>query len=441
MRRTFAIAAVLLLSILACRLPTASELEDVAEQVEATLSAVPPEATVVTEAPDTEPPVVITPEGPAPLRVVYTSGGNVWLWEEGLAPQQLTSSGSASRVLISSDGLRVAFLRQVDPTGTGHTELRAVNADGTGETTLLSAAALDALYPPAESIVGTDVSQLAFIPGTHDLLFNTYRIPEFIGFSKPDDLYRINADSGTLTMVLAAGSGGNFVISPDGSQIALTTASSAGLADIDGTNVRAGLVTYPHVITYSEYLFYPTPVWAPDSSAAGIALPSEDPLSPSTSGTTWIMPADGGPATSLGTITAMFFFPFMEHPSLSPSHARVAYARETGTPNVRDLFIAEPSGASETLVATGEIGWAGWSPDGTHFLYTVGGPFALHLGTVGGSGAPIATGDDPRWISPSEFLFLERSGTTATLYRLAIGGSPTTIGTLSGDPFSFNTNR
>jgi len=440
-RRMTPLVLALLVSILACALPGSTDPTDIAEQVEATLSAVPPAAPPATEAPATLPPEASSPEPPAPLRVVYVSGGNVWLWEEGLAPRQLTSSGSAARVLISSDGARVAFLRLVDASGFGHTQLRAVNADGTGEMTLLSAAALDALYAPAESTVGIDISQLAFIPGTHALLFNTYRIPEFIGLMKNDDLLRIDADTGTLTTLLAPESGGNFVIAPDGTQVALTTPTAAGLVNVDGTNLRAGLVTFPLVITYSEYLYYPTPVWAPDSSAVGIALPSEDPLASSPSGTTWLIPADGGSATGLGNITAMFFFPFMQFPALSPSLDQVAYARETGTPNVRDLFIAAPSGASEALVTTGEIDWKGWSPDGAHFLYTVGGPFALHLGTVGAPGVPIVTGADPRWISPTEFLYLEYGGGGATLYRRSIAGASATIATLSGDPFAYDFNR
>ncbi len=431
----------MLVSILGCALPGSVDPAQVAEQVEATLSALTSAAPSVTEAPATLAPEPTSPSPPAPLRVAYTNGGNVWLWEEGLPPQQLTSSGNAARVAISGDGARVVFLRQVDPEGAGHTELRAVNADGTAETTLLGAAALDALYPPVEMTVGIDISQLAFIPGTHDLLFNTYRIPEVIGFFKNDDLLRINTDTGALTTLLAPGSGGNFVLSPDGALVALTTPTSAGLVNSDGTDLRLGLITFPHIITYSEYLYYPTPVWAPDSSAVGIALPSADPLAPSTSGTTWLIPVDGSPAASLGTITGMFFFPFMTYPSLSPSLDHVAYTRDTATPNVRDLLVAAPSGASESLVTTAEIDWRGWSPDGAHFLYTAGGPFALHLGTIGDPGVPIVTGADPLWISSNEFLYLEYGGGGATLYRRSLAGASTSIATLSGDPFAYAANR
>jgi len=47
------------------------------------------------------------------LRVVYASAGNLWLWETG-SLLQLTDGGLDYSPIISSDGERIAFLRQVD---------------------------------------------------------------------------------------------------------------------------------------------------------------------------------------------------------------------------------------------------------------------------------------------------------------------------------------
>ena len=62
-----------------------------------------------------------------------------------------------------------------------------------------------------------------------------------------------------------------------------------GIANINGSNLQMDLVTFTPVITYSEYMYTPPPVWALDSSAYGVAIPSEDPLAPNPTGTVWII--------------------------------------------------------------------------------------------------------------------------------------------------------
>jgi hypothetical protein len=434
-RRTLPALLILVAAGLACAGPGTPDAAEVATQVVATQTALAPATAESAPAPET----VTSPEphatAPPVLRVVYTSGGNVWYLEEGSAALQLTSSGGAARVLISDDGARVAFIRLVD--SAGHGELRAVNTDGTGETVLLSAAGLDALYPPVEATLGNDIAQMAFVPGSHLLLFNTYRIPEFIGYFKNDDVLRIDADTGVLTTLLAPGSGGDFAIAPDGSQLALVTATQAGLVNADGTNLRPSLITFPMVITYSEFLYYPIPVWAADSTAYGLALPPADPLGPSPVGTIWHVPADGTPASILGTVSSNLYFHLVAS-ALAPSLDRVAFTRPTGTANVDDLFVAEATGAGESRLATGQVEWHGWAPDGGHYAYTLDGPFALQVGTYGGGAVAAGPGTHVRWISPTEFLYLIYGGGGATLHRGALDGSGSAVATLTGDPYSYD---
>jgi hypothetical protein len=412
--------------------------DQAATSVAATLAPLTPAEPASPDAPAMATPGDATPAWPSVLRIAYVSDGDIWLLEEGSAARLLTSSGSAVRVVISDDGAKVAFLRIVDPTGTGHTELRAVNADGTSESVLLSAADLDALYPPLEGTVGTDISQLAFIPGTHALLFNTFRIPEFIGLIKSDDLWRVEADTGVHSTVLPAGEGGDFAVSPDGSQIMIVTPRQAGLVNIDASSRRPGLISYPLVTTYSEFLFYPVPVWAADSSTAGLVVPSSDPLAPATSGTVWHLPADGGPAVSVGTISANLYINFLYQSPLSPTLERLAYTRPTADPNIHNLYVADASGGGETLVATGQIDWHGWSPDAAHFIYSVDSPLALQLGSIGGGALAIGSGMCVQWIDASHFLFLSMGDGEATLYRGNLDGTSTALATLSGDPLAYN---
>ncbi len=431
-------AAALLLAALACAAPgTSSPVseDEIATRVAATMTA-------AAEAPGSpEAPHALPSEEPSPtpeplLRIAYTDGSNVWFYQEGMPPRQVTTSGGVFGVRLSSDGTLIAFLRR--ETGSDHGELRAVRADGSGETVLLTPAALDAFYPPAPNVVGTDISMMHFLPGTHTLIFNTYAIPEFIGLMKHDDLWAINVESSALTNLLPAGSGGDFAISPDGSQIAVVRPDSISLVNADGSNLRSGLVTFPQVLTYSEFLYYPLPVWMADSSAVGFVIPSEEPLAPGASGSVWRVPASGGAAVRVGTITGDCYFPSFGGPLISPDLARVAFTRPTGTPNVETLFIANADGSGETSYATGAVEWEGWSPDGVHFAYRLDGPMNLYLGTVGAAASPLPAGLSLEWVHATDYLYLTGSGTSWTLMLGSTSGASMPLASLSSPSTAFD---
>lgn len=381
----------------------------------------------------------LAPAPPADVpvsRIVYTDAGNIWVIEEDGTTVQITFDGGASDVFISSDGQRVAYVWRADPAA--HGELRAVDADGSGgATVLLTAAQLDAFYPIAEGTVGTDLSQMAFIPGTHRLVFNTYLIPEFMGFTKHDDLWVIDTDTAVLTSLLPAGDGGDFVIAPDGSEMAVITPTSVGMINVDGTNHRPDLITFPWVITYSEFLFYPLAVWNPGSSMLGAVIPSEDPLVDTVSGSLWEIPADAGGASLSGTISGNFYFHFWQNPGLSPDLSHTAFTRRTG-PDDEDLFLANPDGTGESLYATGDVDWEGWALDSAHFAYTFGTPPGLMIGAPGASPIPVGPGTDFRWVNETEFLYLAGSMGAWTLTRGTIGGPTVPLATPAGDFISYD---
>jgi len=373
---------------------------------------------------ETEPPATEVPLPPVVepvFRIVYTDAGNVWVLEQEGSSHQLTTDGMASDVLISGDGARIAYMLRAAPDF--HGELRAINADGSAAGVLLTAAQIDAFYPIGEGSIGTDISQIAFIPGTHQLIFNTYLIPEAVGFTKHDDLWMIDADTADLATLLPAGEGGDFLVSPDGMRTAVITPTSLGMIDLDGTNHRQDLITYPWVITYSEFLFYPLGVWTEDSTALGATIPSEDPLIDSLSGTLWRVPAEGGPASALATIPGNFYFHFWQHSALSPDLSRVAFSRRAGVDD-EDLIIAASDGTGEVIYTTGEFDWHGWSPDSTHFAYSFGSPSSLMIGTVGEAPIPIGPGTDFGWLGETTFIYLAGSMGSWTLTRGMIGGAP-----------------
>jgi len=412
-----------LLAALACSLP---------------VTGTPPGAPTPPSTEEVTPPASEVPIPPAVTptsRIIYTDAGNIWVLEEDGSSHQLTFDGGTTDVFLSDDGVRVAYLWRADVGA--HSELRAINADGGEASVLLTAGELDALYPISEGTIGTDVSQVAFLPGTHRLIFNTYLIPEFMGFMKHNDLWSIDADTGEMISLLSAGEGGDFAIAPDASQIAVIRPTSVGVINADGTNPRPDLVTFPSVITYSEFYFYPLVIWNPEATALVASVPSEDPLAATSSGTLWRIPANAGPAASLATIPGGFYFHFSRTPAVSPDLSRVAFTRHAGADD-EDLYLAQADGTGEVIYTTGDVDWAGWAPDSNHFAFTLGTPSDLMIGAAGEPPTPIGSGIRFRWVSATEYLFLAGTGGSWTLTRGTIGGPPEPLVSPAGDSISYD---
>jgi len=410
--------------------------------VAATLTAFAPTAGEDTPAPllSPSPPAVAPTETSAPiLRIAYTSGGEAWLLEGSTPPRQITHTGGIQTVVISDDGRRVAYLRRgsVDAPA----ELRAVDRDGTNDISLLTPSQANSLHA-LDGFLRIEPSDFGFIPGTHNLFFNTRAVAEGPGLLKFNDLYALDTDSGHLSLVLSAEQGGDFSVSPDGSQVIIVQPSSISMANIDGTGLRPELVTFDPVLTYSEYQFYPRVVWASDSSAAGLVIPSSEPLAPDPSASVWRIPSHTGPAVRLSTIPGEFFFFGMgTQPLLAPDLGRVAFARETTTPNVYQLIIADADGSDEVVYDTGRVFWQGWGPDSSHFVYGSDLPGSLRLGQIGKAASPAEEGTDVRWLGPTEYVFLSGSRGSWELRKSVVGGVAATLVTSTAEFFSYDFAR
>lgn len=387
------------------------------------------------------PPPTATPE-PAPpassmtRRIVYRNGGEIWAIEGSGSPSRLATAVDVVDLLISDDGMKVVYVQQPNPDAP--VEVHSINFDGSGETTILTPAQLNGLYP-VEGFRFRTLSMLTFIPGTHTLLFNTRSVPEGPGLIKSDDLLSLNADDGTLTPIFAPGAGGDFHTAPDGSKMAVVRPNSISIAGTDGSGLRPDLVTYTPVITYSEFMYYAKPVWKPDSSAVGVVIPSEDPLASATHATIWRIPADTGPAENLGVVDGDFyFFESSTGSLLSPDLNRLSFRRETTTDNVYDMHISNSDGTAASVYATGGVRWQGWAPDSTYFAYTLDDPMDLYIGEIGAPPQAVGSCNQVRWMDGSSFLCLSGSRGSWTLTEGAVDGSMTSLDSPAGDFISFD---
>jgi hypothetical protein len=406
--------------------------DTLATQVAATLTAAASEVPSATPSP-TEIPCDIAPV----LTIAYTDNGNVWLIEGTNPALQLTSGGDVDDVAISDDGLRVAFTTWDPPTQSS--ELRVVSSDGTGEMVLMSQADLDAVPPPLGSALHHTVHHMRFKPCSQDLLFNTRSVYDAPGLETQNNLLEINVNSGILTTLLAPGTSGiGFFISPDGSKLALSFPERIGFANIDGSGLIPSAHTYTPVITYSEFLWNPPVRWAPDSSAVGLAMPSPDPFAPGAYGDIWLIQADGSAATHMTTIVADFYQIQYQEITISPDLGTLAYLRDSGTPNIEEIYFANFDGSGETLYDTADLRPQGWSPDSLNYAYIVstGGGAELRIGRQ--AHAPFAaattanTFREVQWVDNTRLLHFDGSHPSWALKLTVLGSGSFTLTTVTG---------
>jgi Tol biopolymer transport system component len=363
------------------------------------------------------------PPPAAGLKVAYVKDGNVYVWTEGGSSIGLTSTGDARRVRISSDGQRIAYVRELAGAPFAY-ELWVVNSDGwlLNPQLLVSQAEMGVLKAASQfaSADGFDFDQVEFRPGTHDLYYST--VPRFMGpgYAPSYDLRMVNADTQAKSALFDFGQAGAFTFSPDGAQVVLSTPDHISLANADGNNLRSHVLTYPLVGTYSEYQYHPFPIWAADSLSLRVAIPPEDTLAEPTPPTSlWYIPVDGTSATQLGSMNSIpFDWP---NNAFSPDMSYIAYVKSVGDPtaNQRELHIAYADGSGDIVFATGtSLQFRGWTPDSTRFLYASNSvdDSGLYLGSIGGGVFTISsvhqTMRQIEWVDNDRIIFIYENPTT-----------------------------
>ncbi|OJX38410.1 MAG: hypothetical protein BGO78_10470 [Chloroflexi bacterium 44-23] len=439
----------IVLASLACSLPiqttpTPIDVENAAQTaVAATLTAMAPAATLAatdmptgTPAP-TETTAAIptaTTAPPAVLRVVFTDRAkNLWAWQEGSAPLKIINSGNVQDVALSDDGQWVSFSRTTSDFS--ETSLWAIAFDGSNEHQLVSYADFQSmpLHPDLDpaGVVSIFPTMVQFVPLSHTLAFMTAPQFEGPGFFDNKDLWLVDVVTSSRTNLLPAGSGGQYTYNPDGSQIALVTPTDISLIYADGSNRRSSVLTYPSVLTYSEFAYHATPLWAPDSSFLRVSIPYSDSLGdPTQPATLYQLPVDGSPAYILGSLLTAP----LNYASYSPDLSKIAYSQQVGSAsdNIYSVQIANYDGSASGEVANGNYNFAGWAPDSSHYAYYRWDPRTLYLAQGGVAGVTLvdsSPADNWQWISSERLIFIYRS---APEWQLRLTGLDGTSSLISG---------
>ena len=275
-----------------------------------------------------------------------------------------------------------------------------------------------------------------YIPGEHALAFSTQPIDSSGGMTSPTlDLWTVNTDTGKQTNLLNAGSGGVFYYAPNGSQIAIVNANSINLVNADGSNRRTAL-TFPQVLTYSEFVYYPNVQWALDSSVLYAVVPPADSLAkPAQSTTLWKIPTDGTAAAMLGAVVTNPLAPL----KFSPDLKQIAYLADSLDGKARNqLHLAQVSGVGDEVYRTDVSNILSWAPDSSRFVYSSGG--LVYLGQAGQGPTQVVdtkTALTVDWLNANQILFLYKSLGGWELRTSSPGAASTLVAGISGDPAKF----
>lgn len=211
------------------------------------------------------------------------------------------------------------------------------------------------------------------------------------GSNTRDDLYRVNIQTMKLEYLFPPGEGGRFTISPNGQWIAITYPGTYGNREgrisvlNTATLEKRDIFSFIGISTGSEYQFYPSVYWQPDSAAFRVAIPDADLIYDEINKQTelWHMTIDGV-TQQIGIVPASFF----GQPNWSDDTSQITYLRRVGNieDNQFEFIIADGNGENPMTYLTAQTGLfepPQWIPGTTRFGYTFGEPGTYWVGERG----------------------------------------------------------
>ncbi len=409
-----------LLTTLACSitLPGRDTAASISTSVAATVNALAgnileteaPHGAPATEPPGEVLPTLAPPAEEVPLQVCFaTPDGNLYSWAETMGdPQLIASDGDIFNCFVSSDGSLIAFSRYVDY---AFVSLEVINADGSNRFTLLDAAQADAM-PRPDGAVGSEPGQVGWIPNSHKLSVQIRHSFEGPGLVQNENFYVFDADTGGFEFLFSTGfSTWQFTWSPDGSKVAISDPEGVGIYDSSGAVIDDHILSYPFINTASEYAWTAEPIWSQDSGTVMVRVPPQDPFFSSGANSSLYRVTADGMTGEIIYETPMVYM-MSGDTGISEDLTRIAYLVDTGSPsdNVSDLIASNVDGSDSDTFATGQFQVAPiWSPDNTHFFYSLGMlPDSIpYIGEFGDGSLEVMDYRNPvhaKWIDENRYL-------------------------------------
>ena len=301
--------------------------------------------------------------------VAYVKDGDVLVWEETTGQSQTVfDAGDVTQVEISDDGRLVAFVRRMLPDGNpryGRSSLWVVDRDGANPRELVSDAQLRSRLGASETD-DTDFPEVAWIPGTHRLLYSVMFFPAYIYSS---GVYLVDADTLASAELVPVGESADFAGSPDGEQVALLSETGPFFVKVDDALSGQVAFTYPSggISGPGQYSLragsgIPSlKAWTQDSSAVLIRGPIAPGGNLTTRWTIYSVPVDGSAAQALITLSGAYL-------ELAPDGSLLAFMRGAGPGGASGRFVVPmPKELGPLAVNRDPLGLS-WSPSGSAFV-------------------------------------------------------------------------
>jgi hypothetical protein len=360
--------------------------------------------------------------------MAYIVDGNLYIQNGSNLPKKLSDSGKDWYPIFSDDGEKVVFYR--GEVWEFHNSIFSVNADGSQVQEIITTEWLDALG------AGTKAGHLAFVPNTHQIVFNTYLCPEYDPASDSGctvGLFLANSDTGKLKNIMTPALGGwlpiggdalwirNFSISPDGKLLSIAHAGQIDIFEINGKIIHRSIMTYAHDMPFE---LYPRVYWFPDSSGLIAALPTETEYAGPLQGgdpdyTIWRYTFNGNIAAQILLDPPPTWIHMVESNdviSVSPNREWVIYFTEDYKLYKGNLL----DGSTELLLPYGYFLRVQWNLDSTYFA---GGGSPVDHPIFGSVDMP--PGYPPRhflgWIDAKRFIYILNSAESQANAQLLVG--------------------
>ena len=338
--------------------------------------------------------------------MAYVIEGNLYLQDGFNPPVQLTDDERPDRnPVFADDGEKLVFLRGLIP----H-DLYSINPDGSQEQLLVSGNTLGQLGLGYDEL--SEIRLFAFIPGTHQLLFNTHQLDEEnfgantfnrLYSEKNNDLLMVNTDTGEIRRILEPGQCEQFEIAPTGDMLAVVREGQIDLVDLSGQLIRRNFFTYTPT---QPYELYPYLDWKNDPTELFVTVPVDaeyDFDGPETR-TLWRITVDGTLKTEISLEVPLLSNDY----AVSPDGQWVVnyyyyYVGKTDENITTGVYLGNLHDNSSQLISEANPSLMHWSADSTHFLF---GDNQVFLGTINGRSDLIAEKSPILgWIDSRRFLF------------------------------------
>jgi len=382
-------------------------------------------------------PTFISASPPNNLIVAYVVEDALWIWKENNS-RLLVQRQNISDPVFSDDGQWILFRqRHISPGGSTPTmdELWVVRTHGSEIKRLVGSDDLLALT--GKKVL---MDYFSWVPGRHEILFNTEEIIDGPPGSQPlFDLYSVDL-AGQITQLLEPGDAGRFVSSPDGIHVALVTGSRIKVFELE-TGKQRTLLEFERVgVPMDGGLPTPKVVWDPNGQFVMTSILPKNLYQDNYDGEPtqiWRLFVNG----QVDLIAELQLVARFAGVVFSPNLQYFFYLHNSCVDGMGKLFVRN-SESGEEFPLSCVWNMPQWAPDSEHFVYELG---SWQLGSISDkTNQPLDVLDVPTdpnvqaspqltWINDEYFLLLLRSSDACVLNIATLQGVVTEIASTPPD--------